>query len=147
MLLKGNPSMAKQVPTLPYTTTVNSGHYTKKKKWLSKGATSDCRERRTWRQRYCRQDNSFTQDRLRLWRLQWGVHRHDTGWYRRSYKGNKKCTPERSFRGINGTHNREPCSWYQGRHTCCTCNARRRNVLISARLIPYHVAARKLGYS
>ena len=31
MLLKGNPSMAKQVPTLPYTTTVNSGHYTKKK--------------------------------------------------------------------------------------------------------------------
>ena len=42
MLLKGNPSMAKQVPTLPYTTTVNSGHYTKKKKkWLSKGAKSE----------------------------------------------------------------------------------------------------------
>ena len=34
MLLKGNPSMAKQVSTLPYTTTVNSGHYTKKNDFL-----------------------------------------------------------------------------------------------------------------
>lgn len=39
MFLKGNPSMAKQVPTLPYATTVNSGHYTKK--WLSKGTKSE----------------------------------------------------------------------------------------------------------
>ena len=46
MLLKGNPSMAKQVPTLPYTTTVNSGHYTKKKKWLSKGAKSEQQQKK-----------------------------------------------------------------------------------------------------